>query len=133
VVGSVRCSLLCKFAPLTRHIPICSLRYRIECILSETLVFKCTSEEAFPIFCIHFLAKFSSFVLMVDGPAKLGVAAEPSCLRHAFQQCPPNEKWKYSFGYSSNRMLPSITCAPHLELRNNGVCALNAYFLTRAT
>jgi hypothetical protein len=56
--------LLCKFAPLARHISISFLRYQIECILSETLVFKCTSEKAFPIlFCIHFLAKFSGFVL----------------------------------------------------------------------
>jgi hypothetical protein len=71
VVGRIRCSLLCKFAPLTRHISICFLRYRIECILSETLVFKCTSEEAFPIFCIHFLAKFSSFVLNGRRPGQI--------------------------------------------------------------
>jgi hypothetical protein len=28
-------------------------------------------------------------------------------------------------------MLPSITCAPHLELRNNGVRASNAYLLDK--
>jgi hypothetical protein len=53
-----------KFATLARHIPIRFLRYWIERFLSETLVFKRTSQEAFPIlFCIHFLAKFSGFVL----------------------------------------------------------------------
>ena len=49
------CNLFCEFAPLTCHVSMGSLRYRIECILSETLVFMGTSKEAFSIlFYIHF-------------------------------------------------------------------------------
>jgi hypothetical protein len=47
------------------------LRYRIEGIVSETLVFKCTSEEAFPIlFAIHLfsLSVPSHFVLNGQRP-----------------------------------------------------------------
>ena len=61
--------MFCEFAPLTCHVSIGSLRYRIECILSETLVFMGTSKEAFSIlFYIHFgqVAPLG----MVDGPGR---------------------------------------------------------------